>query len=339
MQKLSSAAFVQVLVTCLSDGMMEELKQLMTKIDPSLRSWKRYLTSACRYLIQRNLFAILLDMQVFMRDFVRAGKSCIKLFKRSQSYEDQKTALESAKDYFLKALSEAQNEMDMDQDSGMDTDGSTLGEKDDDDVDDAVRGPAALAAVAGELKTINLQLEVLSFTHRLPAKERADPPLTLFGADEERRALTELAVFHGNFDLAFRLLQECQLPVLAVATAVLERNAKARDASAMQALVRSIQVLLADEERDELIQKLVDLLVSEMSDLKTAEMWVPKLQSPSSRVKAYIACMKLKQAYMEAVKISDVELVKLVREAAIQWGMNREIELCEQYLLQNYQQQ
>lgn len=46
--------------------------------------------------------------------------------------------------------------------------------------------------------------------------------------------------------------------------------------------------------------------------------------------------MKLKLAYMEAVKIGDAALVREVRDAAVRWGMTREADLCEQYLVQNY---
>lgn len=102
----------------------------------------------------------------------------------------------------------------------------------------------------------------------------------------------------------------------------------------MQNLIRSVHGTLSEDDSDGLIQKFVGLLTSELSDLRTAELWAAKISSPALRVRAYISCMKLKLAYMAAVKIGDTALVTEVRDAALKWGMAREAELCEQYLLQ-----
>lgn len=55
-------------------------------------------------MYSKGQFTILLDLQSFMGDFLRAGKSCIKIFTRVKSLESQMEYLNKAKGFFLKGL-------------------------------------------------------------------------------------------------------------------------------------------------------------------------------------------------------------------------------------------
>lgn len=69
---------------------------------------------------------------------------------------------------------------------------------------------------------------------------------------------------------------------------VLERLADEKNVAGMQNLLRSVQGMLSDDERDALVVRFVDIAVSTLSDLKTAELWAAKISDPTQRVRAFI---------------------------------------------------
>jgi len=87
------------------------------------------------------MYALLLEFQDFMKDYVHAGRTCIKMFSYCDDYQVQLQHLETAKDYFLKGTdSEAR--------VGLNQDEYQAG---------------LLADVNKNTRTINLQKEVILF--------------------------------------------------------------------------------------------------------------------------------------------------------------------------------
>lgn len=196
------------------------------------------------------------------------------------------------------------------------------------------------------LKSINLQFEVLEFFSRAKAAESA---ASIFGTDVERAALAQRLIVAGNMDLAFRLIQEFELAALSVYETAIAAFAAARQGASITALVRQVQALLSDEERDVLLRAAIEAQAVQLGDLKAAEQWVPLVAQPQVRVRGFIgakilvmsslkmilACLKLKLAFLEAAKLEDVALVQEVRDAALRFGMTREAELCDKWLAQH----
>lgn len=147
---------------------------------------------------------------------------------------------------------------------------------------------ADLLALSRLLKTINLQFEVLDFFWR----SKASGPASILGTDEERADLAQRLIVAGNMDLAFRLIQEFQLAALRVYEAAIAAFAASRQASAITALVRHVQALLGDEERDVLLRAAIEAQAVQLGDLKAAEQWVPLVAQPQVRVRGFIGTHK-----------------------------------------------
>lgn len=145
-------------------------------------------------------------------------------------------------------------------------------------------GLTDLLTLSRQLKTINLQFEVLEFASRRPEEAVA---VSLFGGEPERVAVAEWLLVAGAPALAFRLVQEAELPALRVYKGALGALAAARQGAAITAMVRQVQALLGDEERDDLLRAAIEAQAA-LGDLKAAEQWVALLADPSARVRGYI---------------------------------------------------
>lgn len=74
------------------------------------------------------------------------------------------------------------------------------------------------------------------------------------------------------------------------------------------------------------------VFVEQGQDPVTAEKFISSLRGEEAKVTALIACGKLKAAYLLAVKMGNIDFVKLIREEARKRGARRELELCEKFL-------
>lgn len=90
-----------VFMLALRQGRFEEIKQCLTNIDPSLERWAPHLTLACKQLSAARKYKVLYDLQVFMRDFNRAGLTSIKFAcVPGLTSEERLTYLAKAKDHY-----------------------------------------------------------------------------------------------------------------------------------------------------------------------------------------------------------------------------------------------
>jgi zinc finger FYVE domain-containing protein 26 len=128
-RQLPNNFFVEHIVEfCLSHSLLSELKQTLKKIgteihtiglsdslnlfvcvlfkmifltlfvlDPTLESFHDYLLAACKYFNQQKAFKTLVTFQIFMKDYVRAGLTCIKIFLDTLDHNYKLKCLEVAK--------------------------------------------------------------------------------------------------------------------------------------------------------------------------------------------------------------------------------------------------
>jgi hypothetical protein len=66
-------------------------------LDPTLESFHDYLLAACKYFNQQKAFKTLVTFQIFMKDYVRAGLTCIKIFLDTLDHTYKLKCLEVAK--------------------------------------------------------------------------------------------------------------------------------------------------------------------------------------------------------------------------------------------------
>lgn len=72
--------FNAIYLFCLKNGSTEKLHEAMKNRDSNLLIWKKYLIYVCHSLERRQYLNILYQLQLFMKDFVRAAMTCIRFY-------------------------------------------------------------------------------------------------------------------------------------------------------------------------------------------------------------------------------------------------------------------
>jgi hypothetical protein len=163
---------------------------------------KPYLLAACKYFNQKKAFKTLVTFQVFMKDYLRAGLTCIKIFMETLDPQYKLKCLEVAKGYFEEGLKLRQQ---------------TKGVKVSTEVSNEVLQESD---VNKYLNRIDLQLELLQFLiprYKDIAIEGFEQ-FTLFGNQVQRQALAEYVILH-DVDLGIDVIDDAKLDRMSVLTA------------------------------------------------------------------------------------------------------------------------
>jgi hypothetical protein len=170
--------------------------------DPNMEVIKPYLLAACKYFNQKKAFKTLVTFQVFMKDYLRAGLTCIKIFMETLDPQYKLKCLEVAKGYFEEGLKLRQQ---------------TKGVKVSTEVSNEVLQESD---VNKYLNRIDLQLELLQFLiprYKDIAIEGFEQ-FTLFGNQVQRQALAEYVILH-DVDLGIDVIDDAKLDRMSVLTA------------------------------------------------------------------------------------------------------------------------
>ncbi|CAI8002630.1 Zinc finger FYVE domain-containing protein 26, partial [Geodia barretti] len=112
-ERCSEEVFVEQLwVPALKAGVIEKVQDILKALNHSLVHWEPYLTAVCRHFSQRSLYHILYQTQLYMRDFIRAGMTCIKFFIGFSGRSTTITDLFSRRHYLITALRHFQSALD-----------------------------------------------------------------------------------------------------------------------------------------------------------------------------------------------------------------------------------
>ncbi|GFO26040.1 Zinc finger fyve domain-containing protein 26 [Plakobranchus ocellatus] len=87
----SSDVFVTgLMVPAMHSGEMGRLLEQMLMLDPTLEKWTPYLSATCKHLLKKKYFYTLYQVQIFMKDYIRAAMTCISHFyqRGASSYLD-----------------------------------------------------------------------------------------------------------------------------------------------------------------------------------------------------------------------------------------------------------
>eukprot|EP01087_Luapelamoeba_hula_P024804 TRINITY_DN9571_c0_g1_i1.p1 TRINITY_DN9571_c0_g1~~TRINITY_DN9571_c0_g1_i1.p1 ORF type:complete len:900 (+),score=149.53 TRINITY_DN9571_c0_g1_i1:278-2701(+) len=322
--ELPSSVFIEeVVMHCISHGKINQLKQAIRTTDPGLTGAMDHLLALCKYLNGLGAYTVLLDIQLFMGDFVRAGLTCIKLFHETSDVSGKVRHLEEAKAHFQEALAHFHN--------------PRGGEK---------GAPAMKAGESGftqndisrYINDANLQIEATKYLQALMSKRGAPPGvasclgLSLFAAQKQKAELAEQLCALFNFELAFRIMQEYRLPPTPIYVNAMTRIAQQRQTAKVLDLLKAIKGMINDSEWDEVVMAAIRVFGEQHKDFKTAESLVAKLVSVQNKVTGYILSNKLKSAYLLAVKAADIALVEQILQEAKRVNDKGVYDLCAKYL-------
>lgn len=208
---------------CLKNGCMMNLCESMRSKDPSLVAFKKYLMYTCHSLERKQLLHTLHQLQLFMKDYVRAAMTCIRFYiTDATSYED----LCSRTRLLVEAQKHLETELQLE----------TFGKKRRKSVTSTHSGQNNLTLemdpieIDRHINTISRQMEIAKFLgnreqegksvgefmNKLSCMDsetsNARTVPTLFGNQQEKTHLAVLAILCGRdveegFGIAFRIMQ------------------------------------------------------------------------------------------------------------------------------------
>ena len=91
-----------------------------------------------------------------------------------------------------------------------------------------------------------------------------------------------------------------------------------------------VQSLVTDEGWDAVLQTMVGVFAA-AGDGKQVDKLAQRMNSVSSRIDAYIACGKLKAAYLAAVRAKDRGQIERIHGLAVESGNRGVVGICEAY--------
>jgi zinc finger FYVE domain-containing protein 26 len=210
-------------------------------------------------------------------------------------------------------------------------------------------------------KTINLQIEVTKYVYSQNKEIRDSTSgmnlLTLFGSVAQKKGksrdfsfflvfslislslsslsfleLTERLILLHNFDLAFQIMQEFQLPLKPIYINCLTEMTRKKQTPKVMELLKNIQSTISDQEWDEVLLSCVEIYFNELQDEKTSEKLVERIVENKNKIRALITTGKLKAAYLQAVKLRAPELIREIQSRAKRIDARGIYDLCAKYL-------
>ncbi|XP_038075616.1 zinc finger FYVE domain-containing protein 26-like [Patiria miniata] len=343
-QHCSTEVFLEgLLAPCMKHGNLKGLQTEMLNKDPTLVSWSNYLTATCRYLNAHSLAHVLYNVQLFMKDFVRASMTCIKFYQSgAKTYSDLFDRLQyltKAKEHMRAVLDEKQWEsVPRPPMTNSTAKGGVPSWALASDVN--IRLMMSPSQLTNHMNTISQQIEVTKFLHRMSssgktslmgssqgAESSSQQLPTLFGnskikAEVAYRVLLAGQSVNDGFQMAFQIIQDFRLPDTLIYSHIGRRLAtqhKYKDIHQLLSCVRNTG-LSNNECCDEILDACVRVLASDTSQTKEVEALIKLIKSDTNKINALMLCGKLKSAYLIAVKAERVEDVQRILSAAQRAG-------------------
>ncbi|XP_073408366.1 zinc finger FYVE domain-containing protein 26 isoform X2 [Dendrobates tinctorius] len=297
-----------IFVSSYESGKLQTLETMLESIDSSLESWSTYLIEACKHLQQKSYYNILYELQLFMKDHVRAAMTCIRFFThKAKNYRDlgsNQTWLVKSKDHlkiYLQEVSRSNRKKSF----------------------DTFRKKMSASDVSRHINTVELQMEITKFLQRCESLQSPpvyDKPLpTLFGHSAMMLDVASRVILGGKnveegFGIAFRVIQDFQLDAFKVYSKVCKQLVQQEYYPEILQLVKCVSESGIAAEKD--CDKILLRCVEEMADVPSDELekLIQGMKSDETKIKAFLACRMMRSAYLTAVKQEHEKAIQLVQE-------------------------
>ena len=331
--QLPTSVFIDEVVRhCVQNGKLPRLQTTLLEIDPSLTAAAPYLLEVCRCFAQEKKLDLLYLFQVFMKDDVRAGHTCIHMFLQASDFESRMGALENAKAHFMEALMQSQHAQRADDTMSMISEMSSV-------LPMTLDMPVLPSSqISKYLKVIKFQMQVCrAFGPQSTEKEKFvfSEDISLFGSKKKKCEIAEVAISFGLFDLGYRLINEFRLPDVSIYANAAISLAASGSMTKITDFLGNLKESVQENDFNEICYQVIVALVNGKGDLKGAEKLIVRLSDEKYRYKSLIKCNKLKQAYLSAVKIGDRAGVQEVLDEAKRTNSKFAQDLCIRYLEQS----
>lgn len=209
-----------VYLYCMRNGHVEKLHDAMRAKDLTLVIWRKYLIFVCHYMERKQYWHILYQIQLFMRDCVRASMTCIRFYtNEANTYSDLHNRAHLLRDAQKHLESELQMESLTKRRKNISSSGqSTLAmEMEPSEIDRHInticRQTEIVKFLANCEKEERIAIEFLNLFPDIDNDNSQTLQLpTLFGNQQQKIHLAVLAILCGRdigegFGIAFRIIQ------------------------------------------------------------------------------------------------------------------------------------
>lgn len=280
------------------------------------------LARICLYCETHKHFNYLYGFQVIKKDHVAAGLCCIQLFMNSSSQEEAIRHLEHAKMHFDEGLSARHK-------GGESTKLVTKG----------LRGKSASEKLTEEglvkfSTRVSIQVEVVkSFND----SEGPQWNHSLFGNPNDpdtfrRRCKIAEVLVEKNFDLAFQVIYEFNLPAVDIYAGVAASLAERKRGSQLTEFFRNIKGTIDDDDWDQVLGASINVYANKHKE--RPDRLIDMLTSSHRKVLACVVCGRLKSAFQIASRSGSVADVQYVAHQALHANALPVLDMCKQWLAQ-----
>ncbi|KAI8568864.1 hypothetical protein RHMOL_Rhmol02G0233700 [Rhododendron molle] len=315
---------------CIGYGAMPVLEEVLsTRISsaaPQDVIFNQYTAAAlariCVYCELHKHFNYLYRFQVLKKDHVAAGLCCIQLFMNSSSQEEAIKHLENAKMHFDDGLSARYK-------IGDSTKLVTKG----------IRGKSASEKLSEE-GLVKFSARVAIQVDVVRSFNDADGPpwkYSLFGNPNDpetfrRRCKIGETLIEKNFDLAFQVIYEFNLPAVDIYAGVAASLAERKRGGQLTEFFRNIKGTIDDDDMDQVLGAAINVYANKHKE--RPDRLIDMLNSSHRRVLACVVCGRLKSAFQIASRSGSVADVQYVAHQALHANALPVLDMCKQWLAQ-----
>lgn len=314
---------------CIGFGAMSVLEEVIsTRVSTAASqdaSVKHHTAAAlariCLYCETHKHFNYLYKFQVIKKDHVAAGLCCIQLFMNSSSQEEAIKHLEHAKMHFDEGLSARYKS----------SDSTTV-------VTRGIRGRSASEKLSEEgLVKFSARVAIQVDVVRCFNVEGPQWKYSLFGNPNDpetfrRRSEIAESLAEKNFDLAFQVIYEFNLPAVDIYAGVAASLAERKKGGQLTEFFRNIKGTIDDDDWDQVLGAAINVYANRHKE--RPDRLIDMLTSSHRKVLACVVCGRLKSAFQIASKSGSVADVQYVAHQALHANALPVLDMCKQWLAQ-----
>ncbi|XP_054798123.1 uncharacterized protein LOC129303101 isoform X2 [Prosopis cineraria] len=280
------------------------------------------LARICIYCETHKHFNYLYRFQVIKKDHVAAGLCCIQLFVNSSLQEEAIKHLEHAKMHFDEGLSARHK-------GGDSTRLVTKG----------LRGKSASEKLSEEglvkfSARVSIQVEVVKSFNDPEGPQWKN---SLFGNPNDletfrRRCKIAEILVEKNFDLAFQVIYEFNLPAVDIYASVAASLAERKRGSQLTEFFKNIKGTIDDDDWDQVLGAAINVYANKHKE--RPDRLIDMLTSSHRKVLACVVCGRLKSAFQIASRSGSVADVQYVAHQALHASALPVLDMCKQWLAQ-----
>ncbi|KAK6927422.1 hypothetical protein RJ641_006013 [Dillenia turbinata] len=315
---------------CIGYGAMSTLEEIvserMLSTGPEDIAVKQHTAAAlariCNYCETQKHFNFLYKFQVIKKDHVAAGLCCIQLFMNSASQEEAIKHLELAKMHFDEGLSARYKAGESTKVVTKGTRGKSASEKLTEE--GLIKFSARVAIQVDVVKAFN-DTEGPQWKHSLFGNP--NDPETFRRRSEIAETLAE-----KNFDLAFQVIYEFNLPAVDIYAGVAASLAERKRGGQLTEFFRNIKGTIDDDDWDQVLGAAINVYANKHKE--RPDRLIDMLTSSHRKVLACVVCGRLKSAFQIASRSGSVADVQYVAHQALHANALPVLDMCKQWLAQ-----